>query len=147
MNTYVIGVAWDLYTPAVEAQMAKDLIALKAEATVQRARLIVATEHVDADHILKALGIERINSMTPASIVRAYKVHSSPEVDVHHEVEIIECDLSVQKAQPNLYPEETPGYELKRGDQPIAPTVDPDKPAPVVRQGQIDPAKLFIWGP
>ncbi len=147
MSTYVIGIAWDVYTPAVEAQMAKDILALKATAETHKTTLIVATEHVDADHILKALGVERINSMTPASIVRTYKVYESPSLDVGHDVEIIECDLSVEKALPNIDAEEAPAYELRRGDFPIPPTVDPDRPAPVVRKGQIDPAKLFIWGP
>ena len=147
MDTFVLGIAWDQYTPAVEAQLARDLIALQSEATTQKTRLVVATESIEADPLLRALRIDRINSMVPASIIRTYKVHNSPQLNVRNDVDVIECDLSVEMAPKNINPQSEVPYDLQRGDRAIPNTLDLDSLPPTRRRGQVDPFFLQIWGP
>jgi hypothetical protein len=61
-------------------------------------------------------------------------------------VDIIECDLSVEKAPLNIKPHSEVPYELPRGDSPVPNTVSVDQLPPVRRRSQVDPFFLYIWG-
>ncbi len=152
-SIYVVGVVWDNYTPAVEAQLLKDILALQAEATKwPGTELQIACRSSAVDRLLAVLHVIRSSDLSDVNIWRTYqtgadRVHLPEDVTASYE-QVSECVLYVppKPNRNNLQViKDDPGYALKQGGRDYG--YNPfDKPPPSSDQMYSrDPLVNYVW--
>lgn len=132
-DTYKVGLAWDDYTPAVEAQVCRDVIALQNDSRVKDLVVISASDR--ADRVLTALGVRRLPMLSLARDWVAYR--TKPETQNYEIIPehvdndcIVDRNLFTTNIGPNIDGESRNGYALKPQGRPIPNQLNMHKPPP-----------------
>jgi len=139
---FAIRLIYDTYTPAVEAQITRDLIAMKN--AQPKETLAVICEMNDCEKIANVLDIA-LYAQGTARLNIIYKVGEQwPEhPDARDEI-IIERDLYVSEEIISVDPNPSIGYYMPPQGRIIRDQVDLSRQGP--KGGSIDPAILLTWG-
>lgn len=144
-----IGLAFDEYTPAVEAQILRDCQAMLSIADANE-EVVVACESDKPDRTIEALGMRRVPTIQMAKVWILYRTGENfPETPDWATTEI-HRDLYVAKKNPNILrevdEEESTGYYLPPQGRLSPDTLSLERPAP---NGYVptDTNLFFIWGP
>lgn len=142
--TYHVGLKWDVYTPAVEAQIVRDMMALQNNGTQQIAAII---DDPSPSNMLQALGIKPVLSIhSLATLWILYKTKDDDDgLDApEHADHVIVRDLYTPLAKGCL--DEGPhfGYYLKEQGRQGNGQLPTMRSAPT-SVGQTDPAIVYLW--
>ena len=138
-----IQIIYDQYTPAVEAQITRDLIALKS--SYPRATFSVVCASEEPERLLESFGIMLYPKGT-TKLTLVYKVADQwPEHPLSHETRVIMRDLYVPEEQITVDNTPRVGYHLPYQGRDIPNQVDLIKRGPN-GPGGVDPAILLLWG-
>lgn len=142
-NTHTLGMVWDKYTPAVEGQITRDVIALQSETPAGDTLSFVCPDG-SADRLFNTLGVVR--SMVPglANVWITYRTQEDKVFAPEHATEVIERDLYQDAKDVELDPESHPGYYMKPQGRVVAPQMNRHKPAPS-HYGPTDPMVVLLW--
>jgi len=138
MNT--IGLKWTEYTPQVEGQITRDMLACQAEL----GKFVVYTETDEADRVLAAVGIEKALSGNLAELWILYKTELEGPQPPNRDVRYIERDLYVAVTDVALDLDAKPGYFLKEQGRIGTPRIS-QNPRPT-HHGVTDPLITLLWG-
>ena len=140
-----VGVVFDTYTPQVEGQLTRDVIAFQNSPVMRDRELVIVCASDQPDRLLQALKVRRSPVLTLASVYIKYKTEELwPEVPEHVTTEI-ERDLYQAVARPNLDPTPRPGYFMPPQGRPAPDSIGLKRPAPN-GYAPIDPGVVLLWG-
>lgn len=140
---YFFGVTWDFYTPAVEGQLVKDIIAM-TQAKV-KCTLKVACIHSQADRVFKSFGIERIGAETLATLWITYQTEEEPVHAPDHAHIVVERNLYQPKSNGYInMVHNDKGYYLPPQGRIGPDSINMYRPAPN-GYAPIDPALIMLW--
>ncbi len=138
-----VGLWWDDYTPAVEGQVVRDIIALQSQGP-QKMQIMAICRDDSADRTLDALGVKRGVTHALASLWIAYKT-GPEEVEVpEHAETVIVRDLFVDRKENLLDPTPRPGYFMAPQGRVKGPSSIYTKPMPT-HSGPTDPMVILLW--
>ena len=145
-DIFYCGLAWDVYTSAVESQIAKDFIAMTA-ANIN-CTIIAVTPNNDADRLLRGFGIRRVPLLSLATFFIAYNTQSPELASVPEHVRIvIQRNLFREKLENTIDFSPKIGYYIPPQGRVSYQTLNVHKPAPNWNKNTIlDPAILRLWG-
>lgn len=143
MTQHAIGVVWDAYTPAVEGQLTRDLIAMQNQGP--RVDLMVICPDNSADRLLKALGVTRGIAAAVAGLWITYQTGPEKVMPPEHADTVIERDLHMKVTDVQLDPDPHSGYYMKPQGRVVAPQLNLNKPPPS-HNGVCDPMVIYLWG-
>lgn len=142
----VIGFLWDDYTPQVEAQMAKDLIALNKAVTRWPGDVMLVRAGPEAHRLIASLDLQLGTTDESAKIWRTYLTQGRRLRAPDWATTVISCDLTVRKSESNKL-ERGPhsSYGLKEfgrmdGYDPFR------RRPPQTKWATTDPLVTMIWG-
>lgn len=148
-NRQYVGILFDAYTPAVEGQLLRDLMACCS--TLSRGEeLIVVSESQKADTLLKTLGIRRLPIPQKARVWLLYKVGDQFPLAPDWCSSEVQRDLQIREKDPNFLlqvdPDQGNGYYLPPQGRLSPDTLSLERPAP---NGYIptDPVAFQVWSP
>ena len=139
-----VGLIYDAYTPAVEAQIARDLIAVRD--AYPRDHFEVKASCSGPKRLLAALGVDLVIEGKPSLFV-VYKTSEFwPEYPDEETHTVICRDLYVSSVEPSLSQGVQPGYHVpNQQGRPIREQNPLNRVAPKGK-GVVDPAILLLWG-
>ena len=135
-----VGLIWDFYTPAVEGQMTRDLIALQSETKVRAVCKDSAPER-----LLNALNISMGGKPENTKLWILYQTQAEQLRPPANAKEVIVRNLHMERATGNLDSTERSGPPLKEQGRIVAPTLTLNKPMPN-HSGPTDPMVILLWG-
>lgn len=137
----VIGLKWDVYTPSVEGQITRDLIALQSSF----GKITVVCDGDEPNGLLSALGVQHGIGNELAAIWVVYTTQEGHQVEApEHAKEVIKRDMFVSKTDIELDGDPHPGYYMKPQGRIGKPRLS-QLPKPT-HTGQTDPAVILLWG-
>ncbi len=139
----VCGLWWDVFTPAVEGQITRDIIALQSQGAVQTQLMVVCRDN-SADRLLDALGVKRSVAHALASLWITYRTGEKRVEAPEHAETVIERDLHVNDSSTQLDPTPKPGYYMRPQGRIKAPSNILQRPMPI-HNGQTDPMIVLLW--
>lgn len=146
MSRFHFGLVWDHYSPAVEAQIVRDVIAMQNFGGNRPLELICCCEASNADPVLRSFSIKRIPTTGLATMWIGYSTTLDEEVEFpEHAKVVIKRDLAIQQSEPYLRDIERPGYYLPEPGRIGPDSLSIHKPAPN-GYGFVDPAIVLLWG-
>lgn len=137
-----VGLKWDKYTPAVEGQITRDLIALQASGAKAHELLVVCPDD-SANRLLAALGIKQGVAQALATLWITYRTEEEFVEAPEHATQVIERDLYVERVGGKIDPREHPGYYMKPQGRVIAPSLI-NRMMPT-HNGATDPMVILLW--
>lgn len=138
-----IQIIYDQYTPAVEAQITRDLIALKS--THPKSEFAVICASNDTERLLESFGIPLYPKGT-SHLTLVYKVSDQwPDHPSETEATVVMRDLYVYEDTLTVDGTPTVGYYMPEQGRSIPNQVDLVKRGPT-GPGGVDPAILLLWG-
>lgn len=143
---YTIGLKWDVYSPAVEGQIVRDICALQASSGNQPLELHVVCG-LEAYEVVKSLGALPNGVEQLATIWVIYKTTDADfklAPDDIDECNIIRRDLYVEKGGFSLDPSGGRGYFLKPQGRIITNQME-NLVAPN-HSGPTNPMLILLWG-
>ncbi len=143
MNIQTVGLKWDAYTPGVEGQITRDLIALQSQGP-QGTDLSVACADDSASRLLNALGIQR-GEAKEARLWITYRTEEPLVQAPEHASTVIERDLYVAVNNQTIDTEAHPGYYMQPQGRVIPQNYMLNKPMPNPN-GRCDPMVILLWG-
>lgn len=136
-----VGLVWDAYTPAVEGQVTRDLIALQ---NVPGSEVIVICGD-EADRVLKALRIKRGAAKALAGLWITYRTGQDQVFAPEHAETVIDRDLYVAVKETELDDSPHAGYYMKPQGRIVPPQLNLNRPPPS-HTGPTDPIIQYLWG-
>lgn len=149
MKSRYIGVKFDEYTPQVEGQLTRELIALQGVAAKrhQDEEVVIVCDSDKVDSIISAFGIRRVPTEHLAKTWIIFRTGEEWPVEPEHAVTVIERDLFQAIKEPNLTQldeDHTNGYYLPPQGRPAPDTIGVLRPAPN-GYSPVDPALILLW--
>ena len=138
-----IGLVWDAYTPAVEGQITRDVIALLSE--YSNAKLIFNCPDSSPRMLFMSLGVDLGENPDLCKLWITYQTEAEHVEAPEYAETVIERNLYIAPGEPNLDPNEHPGYYMKPQGRIIAPQLNRQKPPPM-HYGPPDPMIILLWG-
>lgn len=140
----IVGLIYDDYTPSVESQIARDLIAIRD--AYPREEFEVQATSMGPQKLLQALGVAMVTEGEPSLYVVYKTTEFWPDHPNEDENTVICRDLYVSSVEPSLSQGVHPGYYVPTEQgRPIREQNPLHKVAPRGK-GIIDPAILMLWG-
>lgn len=144
-DTFYFGVQWDKYTPQVEAQLTKDMIAMLDQAQKMRLKLVIVTESNEADRVLLVLGVKRIPLSTFATMWILYRTIKDSAIPVpEHAINVLVREMYVTVAPPVLDDGRHAPYALQPQGRVAPPRLGVNRPAPN-STAKPDYALILLW--
>ncbi len=141
MDTYHVGLKWDTYTPAVEAQIVRDMMALQG----QHANIAAVIDDPSPSKMLQALGVKPVlNIHALATLWVVYRTKDEPFEVPEHAEQVIERDLFSPEPKGMLNEGPHFGYYLKEQGRQGNGQLPTNRSAPT-SVGQTDPAIVYLW--
>lgn len=135
-----IGLRWGTYTPAVEGQITRDLIALQSSF----GKIIVIYDGDEPNGLVSALGLKSGIGDELADTWIVYTTEEGNQVEApEHAKEVIKRDMFVEKTAIDIDGEPHPGYYMKPQGRIGKPRLS-QLPKPT-HTGQTDPAVILLW--
>lgn len=142
----VIGFLWDDYTPQVESQMARDLIALNRAVTRYPGSVMRVCAGPEAHRLIASLNLSLADNDQQAKIWRTYSTMGRRLRAPDWATTVVSCDLTVRRSDSNKL-ERGPHspYGLKEfgrmdGYDPFR------RRPPQTKWATSDPLVTMIWG-
>jgi len=144
-----VAMKWTDYTPQVESQITRDVIALTSLAAKRNAdeEIVIVSDSDKADKVIDALGVRRVPLLHLARIWLVYKTGEEwpevPETARH----IIQRDMQVRVKRPNMRVNDNlqgDGYYLPPQGRPRPDKIQMIRPAPN-GYSPVDPALIILW--
>ena len=143
-NRVYVGLAWDEYTPAVQAQLVRDVMALKEKTNKwPGSKLVVVSPKPDADAVLVQLGVPRVPNRALATFWRVYEVLTEPDLPDNAETISI-CKVTQKTTPAPLRLNRWGGFMLQEQGRPYGDTSLINRPAPN-GYAPVSPALVSIW--
>jgi hypothetical protein len=143
MKNYCFGIVWDNYTPAVEGQIVRDIIALQQ---LPRCNLMVAVLNGAANRTLEALRVQPCPLQSLADLWIVYRTGPEHVEPPEHAVTVIERDLYQETTdRGGLSDADHGGYFLAPQGRPGRSSSLINRPPPN-HSGMTDPIVLYLWG-
>lgn len=140
-----IGLIWDRYTPAVEGQITRDIIALQASSGNQGLELVAVCTDDKADSLLRVLGVNKGIAEALARLWIIYQTGPDAIDEPENAETIILRDLYVAPSETGLLdPDSKPGFYMEPQGRVIAPQVNLNRPMPS-HSGPTDPHLILLW--
>lgn len=144
---YVMGLLWDHFTPQVQAQVVKDLIAIKDQPKSRNLMAYYKSDDPAVETLIRSVGVERSQLAAPATLWVTYQTGSRDIEAPEHAKEVVHRDMRIKHANPDvLDTEEHSGFYLAPQGRNIAPTLDLNRPMPAHQPAGTDPAIIYLWG-
>lgn len=141
--SFAVGLVWDEYTPQVEGQITRDLIALQTQGPQGCDLLVVCGP--EANKVLSGLGLRNAAVAAIARLWITYQTKAEEVLAPEHAETVIKRDLFVLQSTIRLDPNECPGYYMKPQGRIIPPSVNINKVMPN-HVGTTDPMIVYLWG-
>lgn len=145
---YVLGLMWDTLTAQVQAQIVKDLIAIKNQPHARN--LLVYYDSPDDPQfrkLLHTLNIKRTPVKVLAGLWVLYQTGTQTLEAPESAREVVERDMQVRVKDPNvLDTSEQSGFYLAPQGRNISPTLDLNRPMPGWYPGGPTPDIVYLWG-
>lgn len=138
-----VGLLWDTFTPAVEGQITRDIIALQSMGP-RLPQLMAICNDDSANRVLSALGVKRSNAQALATLWITYRTKEDLVEAPEHATTVIERDLYVPKEAGNLDTNAHQGYYLKPQGRIKPESYNLNRPMPS-HSGQTDPMIVLLW--
>jgi hypothetical protein len=140
---FFFGVKWDSYTPQVEAQLTKDLIAMSTQA--RGLNFVMVCDSNEADRLLISMRVKRITASTFATMWIMYRTQEESHIEIpEHAVTILERDMSMDVAAPVIDPGTHSGYALTPQGRVAPDRIGINRPAPN-SSAKPDYALIMLW--
>lgn len=140
----LIGVIFDEYSPSVESQLTRDIIALKS--AYPRSEFEVRCDTDDPETLLRAFNVDMNNKGDPSLFLVYRTTEQWPPYPDENTHTVILRDLYVTEAYPTLSGEPSVGYYVPREQgRPIRDQLPLSRMGPKGK-GAVDPAILLLWG-
>lgn len=147
MTPKVVGLVWDYYTPQVEAQITRDLIALKGLPSGRNLMVCYETEEPAITKVLNSLQVLRSPALPLAKLWIVYQTGPDEVEAPEHAEDVIERDLQVHVADADVLDTgDHTGYYLKPQGRIVAPTISLNRPMPQHQPASTDPMVIYLWG-
>lgn len=149
MKPRYIGVVFDDYTPQVEGQLTRDVIALTQLAAKRNAdeEIVIVCESDKPDRLLEALNVRRVPTLQLARTWLVYRTKEDwPEVP-DFALTVIQRDMLVKVRRNTLRvnsEQESDGYYLPPQGRPRPDKISMMRPAPN-GYSPVDPALIMLW--
>lgn len=144
MSNFYFGLCWDKYTPAVEGQIARDMIALSSNKRPE-VNLIACVIEPDANQLLASMNIKYIPNMVAAKLWILYKATFDNDVDApEHATTVIVRELAVKDAKGSLSTDEFNGFYLPEQGRWGPDSISMHRPAPN-GYAPPDPQLIMLW--
>lgn len=149
MRPRYIGCIFDSYTPQVEGQLTRDIIALTGLAAKRHAdeEIVIVCDSDKPDRLLDALNVRRVPTAQLARTWLVYRTNEDwPEVPEFART-VIQRDLFVKVRRNTMRingPAQSEGYYLPPQGRPRPDKIGMVRPAP---NGYVpvDPALILLW--
>lgn len=144
----LIGIIYDEYTPAVEAQLTRDIIALQNAHPRDEFEVQCVGDEPSMDRLLNAFNIVRVTGGKPALYVVYRTTEWWPEYPDERTATVICRDLYIEDAAPRMSGEPSVGYYVPTTQgRPIRPQNPLNRMGHKGNgKGMVDPAIKLIWG-
>lgn len=136
-----VGLIWDTYTPQVEAQIVRDVIAMQSSTGNRPAQLRIWCLP-DAMRAITALGVEAGTS-EDVTLWVTYKTGEEPVDAPEDALEIIERDLYVPHKESTLDDNPHSGYYLRPQGRIVNNKIRQLMPK---HSGPTNPILVMLWG-
>lgn len=144
---YVMGLEWDNYTPQVQAQIVKDLIAIRDQPNCRNLVVYYEKDEPELAGMLRALNIKRTPSKVLAGLWVLYQTGPNELEAPEHAKEVVVRDMQVHGVDPNILDtNEQAGFYLAPQGRNISPTLDLNRPMPNWYPGGPTPDIVWLWG-
>lgn len=144
---YTIGIVYDHWTPQVQTQVIKDLIAIMNQPNARDLRVYCESTDPALDMTIGSVGAQRAPLKALATLWIVYQTGNEVLEVPEHAEEIIERDLRIGVADPDILDtDEKSGFYLAPQGRNIAPTLDINRPMPAHQPGGTDPMVIWLWG-
>jgi hypothetical protein len=144
---YVMGLLWDHWTPQVQAQVVKDLIAIKDQPKVSSLAVYYEGDDPQVNSILNALQVARCPAKALAGLWILYQTGVHPLEAPEHAAEVVERDMQIRSADADVLDTgEHSGFYLAPQGRNISPTLDLNRPMPAWYPGGPTADLVWLWG-
>lgn len=143
---YVIGLMWDHFTPQVEGQIIRDVIAIQNQPSTRELSVYYEGNEPKLESALQTLGVNRAPSKELATLWVLYQTGPDLLVAPDHAREVVTRDLQVRLKSPNLNTDEHSGFYLAPQGRNISPTLDLNRPMPAWYPGGPPANIVWLWG-
>ena len=144
-STFYFGVKWDKYTPQVEAQLTKDLIAMVDQAQTLKLNLVAVCESSEADRVFLSMNVRRLPLSTFATMWLLYKTHRDSDVEMpEHAKRVLIREMFTTVAPPTIDTGRHSGYSLAPQGRVAPPRIGVNRPAPN-STAKPDYALILLW--
>ena len=144
MGIYWLGLIWDTYTPAVEGQIIRDILALQASSP--KTEIAVVVPNGSANQLLNSMGIRHCLANSLATLWIVYKTKPDSDIEAPEHVDrTIERNLYVETKECLIDGDPHPGYYLKPQGRMAPPSMPLNRPPPTNSRGVINPTIIMLW--
>lgn len=149
-----VGLVWDEYSPSVEGQLTRDLIALQNASSVHGVEIQVVSSHHNADRLLRSLGINRLSELVGGEgelespdLYLIYQVRDKPVSAPFHSTRTIRRVLYRGTSHSNKLLEDHRwnGMPLKEQDRGFYNSQFRRAPPPNNQWSTLDPLVTMVW--
>lgn len=147
MVPYVMGLMWDHFTPQVQAQIVKDLIAIKNQPNSRNLTVYYEKDAPELKSLLVSMGIHRTPAKVLAGLWVLYQTGPVALEAPESAKEVVVRDMQVHVKDPNvLDTAEQSGFYLAPQGRNISPTLDLNRPMPGWYPGGPTADIVWLWG-
>jgi hypothetical protein len=147
MVPYVMGLMWDHFTPQVQAQIVKDLIAIKNQPESRNLTVYYEKDAPELKSLLVSMGIHRTPAKVLAGLWVLYQTGPNPLEAPDTAKEVVVRDMQVHVKDPDVLDTgEQSGFYLAPQGRNISPTLDLNRPMPAWYPGGPTPDIVYLWG-
>jgi len=142
-----MGLMWDYFTPQVEGQVIRDLIAIQNQPACRELAVYYEGSEPQLETVLRTMGIVRSDVAALATLWVLYQTGTEPLVEPDHAKEVVVRDLQIRLKDPNvLDTDQHSGFYLAPQGRNISPTLDLNRPMPGWYPGGPPANIVWMWG-
>lgn len=144
---YVMGLIWDFYTPQVQAQIIKDLIAIKNQPQCRDLMVYYEKDEPELASMLRAIQVNRTPSKVLAGLWVIYQTGVNQLEAPEFAKEVVYRDMQIHGTDPDILDTaEQSGFYLAPQGRNISPTLDLNRPMPSWYPGGPPGYIINLWG-
>jgi len=146
-HPYVMGLIWDHFTPQVQAQVVKDLIAIQNQPNGRNLMVYYDADVPELAGLLNSMQIKRTPAKVLAKLWVLYQTGPEQLEAPEHAAEVVERDMQIGVKDPAiLNTDEQSGFYLAPQGRNISPTLDLNRPMPGWYPGGPTADLVWLWG-
>ena len=142
---YAMGLMWDHFTPQVEGQVIRDVLAIQAQPSTRELTVYYDGTEPQLDGLLQTMGVRRAPTKELATLWVLYQTGPDPLDPPDNAKEVVVRDMQVRLTAPNLNTDEHSGFYLAPQGRNISPTLDLNRPMPGWYPGGPPASIVWLW--